>query len=355
MMRGNLKYWTLAIVAAAFAGCCIVDEDLSDCEKDCRISYEVRLITNLETELQAQKSSQPELTPVTEALRDHLKGIFTDYAHDVSLSFYSAAEDSVLLHKEAHIMDANRADYTLYIPVRKYVHLALANTNPSKDGTSAISDVELLGEDKCPGYLLEQQVGSAEDVIPSQTTGIYSGRLPMEVKENEDQGFDMKLYMVNCASAVALDTLGSGIKAVKVYSSGYANGFRLADSSYYYKFNPRVAANEVAVSDGRFVCYSTVNFPSRDTERTRTVIDSDAPFASEVSSEPLWQYMIYAATTDGSITETVLKVKLPLRAGQFKLLRAKVDPDGSVVPREAYVGASVTLKWNERPGWEIEF
>lgn len=356
MAKISLKYWIIAFLAAAVTACCLVDDDLSDCDKASHVDYELRLITNMTTELQTQLSTQMELTPVATALKEHLKRVFTDYAHDVDLSFYDVKEDSVILHKEEHIMDANQSSYTLFIPVRRYMHLAVANLQPANpDGTPSTREVFLLGDEKCHTSHIEQPVNNVKDVLPSHTTGIFSARLPMDIMEGVDQHFDVKLYMVNCASAVALDTLGSGIKAIQVYSTGYANGFNLADSTYYYKFNPKVSAKEVNVADGRFVCFCTVNFPSRDVESTKTVIDTDDPYVSDVAEEALWQYMIYTTTADGSITETILGVKLPLRAGQFKLIRAKVEADGSVLPREAYVGASVTLKWNERPGWDIDF
>lgn len=351
----SLTVFVVALLATALTGCRLVDENMGDCERDCHIDYELRLVTNMTTELQTQLSTQMELTPVATALQKHLKRVFTDYAHDVNLSFYDVKEDSVLLHREEHIMNANQSSYTLYIPVRKYMHLAVANLQPTTpDGDPAPREVDLLGDDKCHTSHIEQQVGNVQNVIPSQTTGIFSARLPMDILAGVDQRFDVKLYMVNCASAVALDTLGSGIRSVAVYSTGYANGFNLADSTYYYKYNPKVIANEVNAADGRFVCFCSVNFPSRDVESTRTVIDTDDPYVSDVAEEALWQYMIYATLADGSVTETTLGVKLPLRAGQFKLIRAKVEADGSVVPREAYVGASVCLRWNESPDWDID-
>ena len=103
------------------------------------------------------------------------------------------------------------------------------------------------------------------------------------------------------------------------------------------------------------MCFCAVTFPSKDVDDTKTVIETDDPYVSTVADEALWKYTIYITCSDGSITETVLSVKVPLRPGQFKLIRANILPDGSVVPREPYVGASVCLNWNEMPGWEIDF
>jgi hypothetical protein len=57
---------------------------------------------------------------------------------------------------------------------------------------------------------------------------------------------------------------------------------------------------------------------------------------------------------DGSVTETVLGVKIPIKAGQFKIIKCTVTADGAVNPQAPWVGMSVTLKWNDRPGWEVE-
>jgi len=345
----------LSVMAAAFTGCALVDEDMRDCEADHKINYELRLVTNLTTELQTQLSTQVELQAVATALQNELAGIFTDYAHDVNLSFYDVKEDSLRLHHESHIMDANQSSYTLYIPVRKYMHVAVANLEPPKqaDGTPEDTLIVLVDDEKCHTARIEQPVNSIKNIIKSQNTGVFTARLPMDIKEGIDQEFNVKLFMANCASAVALDTLGSGIKDVRVFASGFANGFNLADSTYLFRFTPQVQAVDAGVADGQFACFYAVTFPSQDVA-TKTVIDSDDPYVSEVSEEKLWDYTIYITAADGSTTETVLSVKIPLRPGQFKLIRAKVQPDGSVTPREPYVGASVTLKWNERPGWDIE-
>ena len=346
----------LSVVAAAFTGCSLVDEDLTDCEADHKINYELRLVTNLTTELQTQLSTQVELTAVAAAIQDHLKGVFTDYAHDVDLSFYDVKEDMVRLHHETHIMDANQSSYTLYIPVREYMHVAVANLHPTlPDGTPAPKEFELVDDEKCHSSRLDLVVNSSENIVPSQTSGVFSARLPMDIKDGVDQQFDVKLYMVNSASALVLDTLGSHIKDIRVFASGFANGFDLADSTYRFSFNPKVRANEVEVGDGQFVCFCEVSLPSKDVEDTKTIINTDDPYIAQPADESLWQYMVYITCEDGSVTETILGVKMPLRASQFKLIRAKIQRDGSVTPREPYVGASVTLNWNDGPTWEIDF
>lgn len=343
-MRKYIPYCLWLLLAVSFCACALVDEDMRACKDNYKINYELRLVTNISTEIQTQISTSVELTSVATALQEYLRGIFTDFAHDIDLSFYDVQGDSLRLHHEVHIMDASERSYTLSIPVRRYMHLAAANLDGS-------DNIRLQNDEKCHTSVLWQD---EKKVLDSFKTGIFTARLPMEIKENVDQHFEVKLSITNCASALVLDTLGSGIRDLRVYMSGFANGFNLADSLYIFKSNPLVVADEVNVSDGRFTCFCAVTFPSREVDaETKVIIDTDDPYVSPEAEETLWKCTVYATTEEGSTTESVLGVKLPLRPGQFKLIRAKVYDDGSVRSQDPYVGASVTLDWNEQPPWEI--
>ena len=102
----------LVSLTAVFTGCSLVDEDLTACEGDFTINYELHLVTNMTTEIQAQLGTASN-SPVAEALRTRLSGIFTDYAHDVDLSFYEVEGDAPLLHHERHMMDASLTQRSL--------------------------------------------------------------------------------------------------------------------------------------------------------------------------------------------------------------------------------------------------
>ena len=344
-MRARLQYLFLLALTAGLSACSLIDEDLRHCGTDYNIDYELRLVTNMTTELQTQLSSDIEMSATAMALQNHLQGIFSDHAHDVNLSFYDVKDDSTRIHHERHIMDATQSSYTLYIPIRKYMHVAIANIEDN-------NEVFLKEDERCHTARLEQPV---RDTVDSQTTGVFTARLPMDIKQGVDQQFDVRLYMANCASALILDTLGGHFKDVRVYASGFATGLNLADSTYRFEYTPVVRSRQVAVAgDEAPLCFTTVTFPSKDVEDTRSIIETDDPFVSETADHPLWRYRVYATLSDGSVTETILGVKLPLRAGQFKLIQAKVQPDGSVTPREPYVGASVTLNWIEGTSWDVE-
>ncbi len=108
------------------AGCSMIDEDQSDCVESTKIDYDLTLITNLSIELRTQLDTNLD-KDVADALREYLKNIFTDFAHDIDLSFYDTQGDSARLHHDQHIMNANQHSYTLYLPKRDYMHLAAAN------------------------------------------------------------------------------------------------------------------------------------------------------------------------------------------------------------------------------------
>ena len=334
-------------MAAGLMACSLVDEDLRGCEQDCALDYELQLVTNMTTELQTQLSLAADVALST-ALETRMRSIFTDFAHDVDLSFYDVQGDSLRLHHESHIMDASESSYTLYIPVRKYMHLAVANLADNRM-------VELVQGEKCHGAFFRQP---DSDTLDCHKTGLFSARLLMDVKEGIDQQFDVSLYMVNCASSLVLDTLGSGIKDVRVFMSGFATGFNLADSTYRFDTSPVIRPEKInAEGDPSApLCFTSVSFPSRDLPDSKVVIETEDPFTYEEAEAQLWLIYVYCTLADGSVTRTVLGVRRPLRPGQFTVIRAKAKTDGSALPeRESTVGVSITLGWTPGMHHEVVF
>ena len=267
------SFLVLAAMAAAllFQGCSLVDENLSDCETDYKINYELRLITNMTTELKTQLETELSTEvdfAAAAALKDYLNEIFTDFAHDVDLSFYDVVEDSVRLHHEAHIMDANQSSYTLYIPVHRYMHTAVANVVDNKL-------VTLQEDENCHTAVLHQDIA---DTIGTHKTGLFTARLPMDVLEGIDQTFDVSLYMANCATSIVVDTLGSHIRDLKVHMTGFATDFNICDSTYRFKFSSIVKTDKLDISAPGGMCFASVNYPSRDTRPTKSIFETTEPF-----------------------------------------------------------------------------
>ena len=99
-----VKLLAAALIGVLSASCSVIDDDLSVCGNDYELDYELRLVTNMTTELKTQLTTETELN-LAQALRTHLTDIFTDFAHDVDLSFYDTQGDSLRLQHDEHIMD----------------------------------------------------------------------------------------------------------------------------------------------------------------------------------------------------------------------------------------------------------
>ena len=161
----------------------------------------------------------------------------------------------------------------------------------------------------------------------------------------------VNLYMANSAVALVVDTLGSHAKGMKVFLDGMADGFLIADSTYTFDRNTLVPAPEVPVSGGHQSCYAGVCFPSRDSA-TRT---DSADGTSSSADGSIWSVKAYVQTADGKTTENILYVRAPLKAGSLKIIKVKLQPNGSFLTVDLNVGLSVTLDWKEGAIFEPEF
>lgn len=340
--------WALLLITV---GCSTIDDDLTDCPPatgNSQLDYELRLVTNMTTELHTELTTQTDIS-VASALRTYLADIFTDYAHDVDLSFYDTEGDSVLLVNRPERMDANQKSYTLNVPMRRYMHLAVANVVDNEA-------VHLRLIDRCHTSQLWQE---GIDTVASHTTGVFTARQPMEVIGGVDQHFDVHLYMANCAASLVVDTLDSGIRSLRVFTTGFASAYNVADSSYVFSGrSPIVRTNEIHTEGTDAMTFCSVNFPSRDVRGntgaaplwggpTRTVIETPDPFVAPTADESLWELHVYADLKDGTTTESKFYVNTPLRAGQLRVIKARAYTDGSVRTADPTVSVSVTTKWND--------
>lgn len=341
------KIWLLLSVLWLTAGCCsYIDDDLSDCPpegQEYELTYELRLVTNITTELSTQLSTATDVN-VANALRDHLKNIFTDFAHDVDLSFYDTENAQERLSHDQHVMNASERSYTLYLPIREYMHLAVANLKGNKVAG-------LSGDDRCPTSQLVL-MSEKQDTIDSHCTGLFTARQPMKVLENVDQTFHVKLYMANCAAALVIDPRGHDFKDIKIYSTGFASQFHINDSTYTFAETSPIVRTTKLDTDGDELCFCSVNFPSSDEEGMRTVIETD--FGEETSDKTFWQFRCYVTKLDGTVTETILNVRETLSAGQLRIIKGYFGDDGEVRTFDTTVGVSVTLNWNDAGHHDID-
>lgn len=324
----------IACLAAvvAFSGCTLIDEDTSDCVNHYRIEYRLQL--GLETrpseEVGKVLKGSSDATAAA-ALLDYMGNIFSDVAHDLDLSFYDVVADSVRLHQEQHLVEADRATYAINIPAHRYMHLATANI---RDNATAV----LREDDRCCRSRFVQE---RTDTVGSQRTGLFTARLPMELLADQDQEFSTVLYMANSGIALVADTLDSHIRNLDVFARGFADGFNLCDSTFRYSSNPVVRTDRLDLSSPGEMCFAAVTFPSRDVPVTRADVAG------------YWEFRVYATLPSGKKTETILSIADPLPAGGIKIVKVKVLDDGSVTPADTRVGVSVTLDWSTGYSGEI--
>lgn len=350
-LRKSVLFFLCCLLS--FTACSTIDDDLSDCppdipvpeeeEQEFETDYELRLVTNMMTQMETKLTTQTDLL-LADALRQHLSTIFTDYAHDVDLSFYETAGDSVRLHHDQHIMDANQASYTLHLPMREYMHLATANIADNHQ-------VSLTNDEHCHPAMLQQESG---ETVDSHTTGLFTARQEMNVMEGVNQTFNVHLYMANCAAVLVIDPQGHDDYQTKVYTTGFATGYNICDSTYVYADQAPLVRTDLVDDNGSgLLGFCSVSFPSK--EPMRTVIETEEPFIAQEGETALWEFRIYVTQPDGEVTETVLFYKKPLRAGQLEILKAKMQDDGSVTTTATEVGVSVTLDWKEGGQHDISF
>lgn len=341
--------------AGTLSSCSMIDEDRSDCDTDIdhQVDYELRLITNMKTEIQTKLSTQTDFG-LQHALTKYLSGIFTDFAHDVDLSFYDTKDDSLRLHHDQHIMDANQESYTLYLPKREYMHLAAANLVDN-------DQVHLEEDERChPSKLREVK----SDTIDSHTTGLFTARHPMNVLEGIDQQFNVKLYMANCAVVLVIDPRGYDTEGIEVFSTGFGTGFNICDSVFIYTEHPPIVRTDLIRDEegGGKIGFCSVTFPSKEPSTTRTVIETTDPFVAQEGDESLWEFQVNVpqksnARTRGKslFTRTLLKVKKPNKAGQLTIINGYLDEYGGVRTSNQNVGIDITLDWSPGGHFNPEF
>lgn len=330
----------MVLVGAALSleGCSLIDEDLTDCGTDFQLDYQLRLVTNITTELETELGLESDIA-VNGILSDYLKDIFTDYARDVDLSFYETEHPMERLNHMQEIMNGSESNYTLYLPVRKYRHTAVANILNN-------ASVSLIDDEVCSTGCLVQEESGGE--VPPHATGLFTARKDIDVLSGVDQRFDVRLYMANAASALVVDWKeASTVKDLSVTVSGFASGFNISDSTYVFSAkDPVMATRKLETESGDKTCFVSVHFPSHPVPETKITIDDDDTDAGQ-SDTPLWRWTVHALIEDGTITESVLQIYNPLEAGHLKILNVKVQDTGIVTTTDPSVGVSVTLNWQD--------
>lgn len=323
--------------------CCAIDEDLSVCLDEYDAQYELRLITNEEPEIKRVLGDRDDMS---QALRQHLANVFTDSGHDLHLTFTPTAivgadgitvytpDDTIATKTQLHDMQGNSI-YTCHISLTpaNYFHIATANHG-------------------------------AAPSAPVPEAPLYTGRKTLDGRQYGRYSYYMPLYVTRSAAAIAIDPRMVPITDVKVFTTGCASRFEVADSIFIYENSPMVAAERVSLPDTTaWQLYCATSYPSpepavipttntgRDPyefDITRFRRDIDEPYFIYMDcGENLWSYEGYVTLADGTITHTTIAIRHPLRAGQLKIIRAYIDDQGVIRLYDQELGESVDLKWEQ--------
>lgn len=309
-----------------------INEDLSDCGWDYEVIYSLQLHTSLHDHIEQEMTSARE-RELGNRLKEELSDVFVEHAHDISLAFYEP--DSTCSYFEEHVPNAASASFSIYLPVKEYMHLAVANHRKA-------DNVELVDIDYVHTAALRHP---ENEVRSSQQVGLFSARLPMEV-EYRKTTHHANLYMINCASAVIINPNDVQYTSVQAQVVGTANHFIVRDSLYNFpQSESPVQAEQLADTGSELLCLYAVSFPSRD-QAVRSRADE--------AHEAAWQYRIYVTLADGSITESTLHIKEPLQAGHLHILSVSINPQGAIIPDDPSVGVSIELDWKQGGVFEPE-
>lgn len=323
-----MKRHLLIVLALIATSCSLIYDDLSVCGVDYDLTYEMRLVAEVDVVID-EKLSSLEDAPVAAALRQWLEPTFSGFAHDLDMRFYSKDEEDIIRHSWHEIVDAKHATYTLYIPREDYTHVAVVNTEDNVN-------VSLVGETHSSTMALYQK---EMDTLPSYNTAIYTARKTMLMSDTTVLSYYVHLYMATCAVALVVDQDSSELADMNVLLSGTASGFNISDSVFTFAHPALIRAEQISRR-----CYAVIALPSQG--GTPSLLPAYNPAQRNASS--LWQLRAYTPLQDGTITETLLNIDSPLRAGTLEIIRVKQHKDGSLEPvANGDVGVSVTLDWSD--------
>ena len=289
-------------MAFAAQSCTLIDDDLTVCGKNYQLNYEMRLVTNMDIELDLVLNAVTD-SVVKRMLRRDLSTVFSDHAHDVDLSFFRTADGERSYYRN-EIIDDNRSSFTFYLPKESYRHLAIANI----DDALTVEKTDSLSRE----YLSLRNI--AGDTLPSQSTGLFSARLDMEVQDSIDQEFDVHLYMVNSAMALIIDTTDCTVRDINVFTTGTGCGFNLNDSVFDFSRKPVIRAKQVKTTDDPSAISPYNQTFSQATASKETMLaytSVNFPSDNVLTADGFWQVYVYVTMPDNKVTQNILKIGNP--------------------------------------------
>lgn len=328
------------LVAVALTGCTLIDEDISRCNNQARLTYELRLDPEIVQELEDELDLHAD-EDIRAMLKGYVDGVFTNYARDVDLFFYDTEDPQALLRSMSEKMNSSSNTYAISLPVRSYMHAAVTNVKVSEE-------VEIAGDESFPDIRLEHKKNG--DYYTPQRSGIFTIRRRLDVGEKANQRFRIKLNMVNAATALILDTgKATNVTDIRVEVEGMATGYNLKDSTFVFTDGAVFSTEEFSI--GYKHCYASVHFPSHLSLEDMANQEANGTKASDPPYDPEkpWHWIVYATLADGSVTRSILDMSPSVLAGQLKIRNAFVKDNGEVGSNEVGISINVQLNWQEGP------
>ena len=131
------------------------------------------------------------------------------------------------------------------------------------------------------------------------------------------------------------------VTRIRVFLADLATSFTPNDSTWHWEHNSLVRTDAVDITGTDSVAYCGVAFPSR--MEAPGTIDPDVAAAKGA----VWRVVILSELPNGTTTRSVLYMAKPLKAGDIRVIRIRVNDDGGVSTSDSNVGASVTLDWKK--------
>ena len=332
-MKEHLKHiltLTGCAVLTLLPSSCI-DENNEDCEVEVidngveyELIYDHCLITNMDDEIKEELQTADEVE-LGKRLRVAITAdVFREFGHELNLSFYMNQARS---HQQTVTMNADQTTLHINLPQAQYRHLAITNAAVEPNiGLTADNDLSTA-------YLQQMKA----DTIDSYKVGIYTARKDL-IESGLKQSHNIKLYTITDGAALVLDPQGVKTRSIKTYMTDLADGFQVSDSIFTYNNNPIVRCNDLQDTGSTLICQYGIGLPSPNVPLTRTDYDN-------VWQGSYWEMRVYVTLSDGKITENLLYVKEPLKAGNLEIIKGKLHEDGTITVENQEVGVSANVEW----------
>lgn len=323
----------------AQTSCDSINDDLSDCVKDYRVTLHVN--TQVDDVL-ADRLRDADDQSIREVLREPLYNIFSERGHDLDITFYADNQEAdIVYHYYQDMRGARQATYNLFFANFPYRNIAVANVGeePTIDFADTLNSATAIITNR-------QASNVANGIIATQQHPLFTARKQVFVPSDVDSTLCVDLYMANGAAVLVVDTTGVSIRDMRVDINGTASTFNLNDSIYTFNGSPTVSTRRFDAQQYNKLAFMGLTLPS-PMQPTRT--DED------VEKGSYWMLTAYVDKPDGTTTRSIIYVRQPLHADELLIIKAILTPDGVIETVDVNAGISIDLDWSPGGEWNSDF